>query len=463
MGGDKKGMNRSSWIPVLLVGLLAGAGASASGDERRTADWTHYAPIEIAAVPSRGLVEVDLTPDVLDLARADLADLRVITATGEEAPYVLRLSEGTVRKERLEGRLYNRAYLPRRESSATVDFGRTALKDLVEVHTSGAEFRRKVRVEGSGDGRGWQLIRDGAFVFHVREGVSGAVYENRAIRLPDNDMRYLRITVYNAPDDAERVEIQSVDAWRLVGEPAQTAPVPVLAAEVATDPKERVTDIILDLAHGNLPLHEVSLRFGDADFLRPVTLSGRDHKERVVVTDMEDGPPSKKTVPEPWTTIGGGAIHRFSSGTDRQGVALDESLVLRVSPARFRYLRVRVHDADNPPLRFEGAEVTRLHTYLAFQPKGPAEHQLYVGNPKAGRPSYDLVHYAERLRGEGVAQAVLGLPLPNPERPEGPPIPWSERHKAMIWIALIAVLAVLGLLVYRQARAARAGGPEGTA
>ena len=116
---------------------------------------------------------------------------------------------------------------------------------------------------------------------------------------------------------------------------------------------------------------------------------------------------------------------------------------------------MRIENADDPPLSFEGASATRLVHYLAFPPDGAAGYALYFGNPSARRPSYDVVHYIGRLRQEGVTGAELGAAEPNPAYgPRDRPAPWSEQHKWLIWIALLGALAALGFLVYRQIKTA---------
>jgi len=439
---------------MAVAALLAFSSAAAS---ELTTDWSHCAPIRLERPPGAGVVELELTSEIFDRARGDLADLRVVGEAGGEAPYVLRTATGTVRKEALKAALYNRTYRAGGQSSVTADFGRKALKNRIEIVTPGTSFRRKVLVEGSDDGRNWSTVREGAFVFRLANEATGEASENRLVRLSDNDQRYLRVTVYPGPEDSERVEIQDISAWRLTAEPPETDTVSPINTEVTERPRERRTDIDLDLSYRNLPLHEMALHFGDANFFRQVTVLGRDRKERVVRTRIEDRPVREQVVPEAWTPITGAVIYRFPGGPGAGGG--DEALVLNLSGARYRYLELQIQNGDDPPLHFEGAGVTRLRTYLAFQAKWPGAYKLYAGNQAATQPAFDIVHYIQRLRGEGVTTAQLGALAPNPAyRVAQQAVPWSERHKGLIWAALLAALAVLGLLVYRQIKAPPSAG-----
>ena len=435
---------------VLVVASVLVAANRAYSNTAGTSDWPQRASIQIGTMPRQGVVEFALTPAVFDLAREDLADLRVAAETGEEAPYVLRAAEDKTESVRLEVRLYNRTYISGKQSSVTVDFGSKVLKNRIEVETPGMDFRRRVLVEGSDDGQSWQKVREGAFLFRIGAHAAGWKYDKSLVALPENDQRYLRVTVYNAPDDPQRVEIQDVRTWRRVHEPAQSAPVPLLSVQVEENEKEHATDIVLDLGCRNLPLHELTLKFADANFFRPVRVEGRNREERVIQTRAEDGPPREKVVEEPWHLIKKGVLYRYSSGASP-----DESLTVPLRGARQRYLRVRIQNADDPPLSFDGASVTRLLYHVAFQPKCEGPYALYFGDSRARPPRYDIVHYIGRLRDEGTAGAALGQVTANPDfRREEARVPWGERHKWVIWIALLAALAVLGLLVYRQAKTA---------
>ena len=436
--------------------LIAAAFTLASGGEvmaERPADFTHRAAIVLDSMPGRGLVELKLTPEVFDLAKPDLSDLRVFSEAGEAAPYVLGSGEGKTRTIDLPVKLYNRTFVPGKQTSVTVDFGSKILKNRVEVATPGTNFRRSVLVEGCDDGTSWQKLREGAFLFRIATGQPGTGYDKKAVELPENDLRYLRVTVFNAPDDPQHLEIKDVKASRTIQTPPDTAAVPIVASDVVQKEKERATEVILDLGHQNLPLHQVALGFADANFFRYITVSARNKTERIVSTPVEDGPPREETVEEPWRHVSSGAIYRYSSAA-----GADESLTLTLKGVKTRYLRIRIANADNPPLQFQGAIATRLARHLSLKPEAGASYGLYFGNPKAARPSYDLPHYADRLRQQGLVLATLGPAGPNPlYKLEVTPPPWSERYAGAVWVVLLLAVGVLGLLVYRQIKAAPAG------
>jgi hypothetical protein len=428
--------------------LLAGAVPFSAAEETDTSKWSHRATVSVEGLAETGLAEFVLPPDVHDVARTDFADLRVLGAAGREVAYVLRRPEGTTRKHALAVRLYNRTLLPG-SRSATVDFGEKALKNRIEITVQGTDFRREVLIEGSDDGTRWQVVRSGAFLFKVERGPASSGYDKKVVAFPENDFRYLRITVKHDPGDTD-VGISGVKAWRHVHTPPETVSVDVAGRQVVEKPKERATEIVLDLAWRDLPLHEMTLDFTDANFFRRVTLSGRNAMDRIVRTSMEDGSVLEKRIETPWRSLASGAVYRYSSGGN-----VDESLTVSLGGAGCRYIRIRIENRDDAPLIFSGAKVSRLVQYVAFQPKRGEKYALFFGNPAARMPGYDLARFARRLREEGMTATGVSDVRENPGRDrEERVVPWSEKHKWLLWVAIAGIGAVLALMVWRQAKLA---------
>ena len=88
---------------------------------------------------------------------------------------------------------------------------------------------------------------------------------------------------------------------------------------------------------------------------------------------------------------------------------------------------------------------------LCFDATAAAAYTLYFGDPALASPRYD---YATLFAHEpNAAKAALGPEQPNPTwHPRPDPRPFTERHPALLWIALIAVVALLGAIALRSAR-----------
>ena len=238
-------------------------------------------------------------------------------------------------------------------------------------------------------------------------------------------------------------------AFRYVVTPAETVAVPVTCKK--NELKKNDTYLTMDLGSRHLPLHEMKLDFSDQNFFRRVRFWGRNQETRVEKREVENSPGQEKTVDEPWISIGSGTIYRFSSDS-----AADESVTLRLNGAYYRYLLICIEHKDDPPLNFTRATASRFIPRIEFCPSRGSQYSLITGNPNAQAPTYDVGHYIAKLRGQGVTTAHLGKVEPNPaHKVQEQILPWSERHKEMLWIVLLAMACVLGLLVYRMALSAK--------
>ena len=456
-------------------------------EEFQAADWSFMAPVDLGTWPGKGLVELEVPPGVADRCKSDLSDLRVVSEPGGPMGFTIVLARPVTRKPReemnLTGKLYNRSHVPGKESTVIVDFGARVLKKRVKIATPGTNFRRRVRLEASDDSEKWTVIRDGAFLFRVDPGEKVPAYDKSVVDIPENDQRYLRITVFNSEDDKDAVDITQVAAAAVIKpltpvepEPG-TAPVR-FALPGGTDlsasrqdgkpapqgqpmevtQRNRATEVVLDLGFRNTPLYGLRLNVGDfnpgsgsgAGFFRRVEVSGRDRKTQVIYRPVEDSKAHEKTVEVPWSTISSDAVYCYSAGQDS-----DQSVDIPLNGASPRYLRLVIYNGDDPPLDIKGVDVFRVIRYVVFAPRQGQAYSLVFDNPKAAKPVYDIGHYLDVLRKDGVTKARLLEVKPNPaHKPVEKAVPWSEKHKSIIWVALLAMGAVLALLVYRLAKSA---------
>ena len=113
-----------------------------------------------------------------------------------------------------------------------------------------------------------------------------------------------------------------------------------------------------------------------------------------------------------------------------------------------RDFRVTVANADDAPLRVVSVEPLAFERRVYFDPSGRSSLKLYYGDAKLQAPVYD---YAQFFQEDPAAvPAQLGAGLHNAEytgRPDERP--WSERHKAVLWAAMLLAVTLLAILALR--------------
>jgi hypothetical protein len=111
-------------------------------------------------------------------------------------------------------------------------------------------------------------------------------------------------------------------------------------------------------------------------------------------------------------------------------------------------LTLLIDNGDNPTLAIVAAEPLSLERRVYFDPKGKATVKLYYGDEKLSAPVYDYARFFHL--DASPAEAQLGPGAHNAQyagRPDDRP--WSERHNAILWGAMILVVLTLGVLALR--------------
>jgi hypothetical protein len=115
-------------------------------------------------------------------------------------------------------------------------------------------------------------------------------------------------------------------------------------------------------------------------------------------------------------------------------------------------LKITMDNGDNPPLAISGVQLLSVERRVYFDPQGKSLLKLYYGDAKLLSPVYD---YARFFKADpAAAKAGLGDGTHNPAytgRPDDRP--WSERHKAVMWLAMILAVVVLAGLAVRGLKA----------
>jgi hypothetical protein len=115
-------------------------------------------------------------------------------------------------------------------------------------------------------------------------------------------------------------------------------------------------------------------------------------------------------------------------------------------------LKITVDNADNPPLAISGVELLSVERRVYFDPQGKSLLKLYYGDYKLDPPVYD---YAKFFKADPAAARTELGPGAHNEAYGGRPDdrPWSERHQAVLWLAMVLAVVVLAALAVRGLKA----------
>lgn len=351
---------------------------------------------------------VSFVPDGLLYGHAapGFVDLRILDADGRQVPWRLLELRGD---ERLEAARVLNSGTQGGAAVALLDFGpRRVVRDRIQLDVPLRPFVGRAEVFGSSDGRSFTRL-SATSIYDVR-GATRAV--SAAVVFPPSDFRYYRIRATGVAAIRGATATGSPAAERLVARRAEV--------EIRAD--GRATVVEAALPYRNIWVHELRFLTTTPAFDRPLRVEGSMDRES-------------------WFPAGGGRLYRFGG----------ERLTSVPLSSRYRYLRIRIENGDDEPLRELRVRLLAYRQLIVLAPRHAPPYRILYGG-RADPPEYDFAQLPEpRVRPAVVA---LGPERRNPSF-ELPPDTrsFAERHPAAIQATLAlaaAALVAAGFLALRR-------------
>jgi hypothetical protein len=387
----------------------------------RPSEWKFRRPLAIDT--GAQVVELNLDRGVYINSQPGLADLRIVSGQ-DEVPYVLERMAGSHRREEVSNRVSDQGVTSAGDLELTVDLGSSQRHNGIRLSTPRTNFRQRVGIATSDDGRRWTRVRDDGYIFDFSQDYRriSALY----VGYPVSSRRYVRVTIHGWNDPKAVTE-----CWVTIEEdmPAARDVMAELNAEPQQDPKTQSTLYTWDLGIPGIPHDELSLDVDTPAFERAATvetsLDGKD-----------------------WSALGQGVLFRFPK---------EESLRLDFPESHDRYLRLRIYNRDDRPLAVKAARLSVIRARVKFKPAG-GSYSLYYGNTDAHAPQYDLRDLLAREAPSPEITITGGAEERNPNYREKPPPakPWSEEHPGILYITLALAVVGMGTVTVRFLRKAGA-------
>jgi hypothetical protein len=371
-------------------------------------------------------------------ARPDLGDLRLFSGQ-TEVPYALVTERGGSENQRKSVPVFQQSSVGGK-TQFLIDMRGLAGYDHVQLKLRTKNFVAHARVEGQDDVHAarWAGLGDSILYDLSRENLGA----NTVLRLPRATYKYLRVTIDGPikPDDVvgatseQRQEQKPV--WREVGNEPQigsTEADHIRWQDGRYEPQSGNDTILLFDVPENVPVEKIVF---DVDPEQP-------NFRREVRIQNDKGE---------W--LGSGELDRVHIVRSGEKIDSDDHEV-DVSLRGGKALAVIVINGDDPPLKITHAHLEQQERRIYFDAPDASSLMLYYGDEKLNRPVYD---YAKFFQQQPVAlQAQLGAEQQNAAyagRPDNRP--WSDRHPALLWTAIVGAVLVLGGLAFKSMRTAAA-------
>ena len=351
-------------------------------------------------------------------ARPDLADLRLYDGD-TQVQYALSEQRGGTSSHEAAAKILNLGSVGGR-TEFDLDMSEVGEYDRIRLQLDAKDFVATASLAGSNQlgAKSATHLPPATLYDFSREDLGS----NAVLKLPPSSFRYLHVKLSAgiAPAQIKSASVYNLQETKAVwtsvgscGEPSQVA---------------RTTVIICD-SPLRVPVERVRFRIDakQVNFRRTVVLADASEQR-----------------------YGDGEITRVRMNRGGATVIAEEMDVL-IRGQNSGRLKVSVDNGDNPPLSISGVELLSVERRVYFDPQDRSLLRLYYGDSKLGSPIYD---YARFFKADpAAARATLG-PGTHNEAYRGRPDdrPWSERHKAVLWTAMLLAVIVLAGLAIRGLR-----------
>lgn len=442
-------------LPILLC-TLAGAGSAMTPD-----DFARGREV----LPDAGLVQRVIVPEDVYrwTTRADLGDLRVLDASGNPAPFAVRVpqpappppdwqplpwfvlpapggttglpasvnvqlgADGTVIA------VHGPAAAAAGRAAYLLDAGTSAARlAVLRMHWAGdaADFVARVRLEDSDDLHDWHTLVPSATLAQVGSGPARIVADR--VALPRSPRRYLRL---GGMDDAPLPPLTAMDA-------AQHQPVAPLRHRTRlpalTDGRRAAETREYDTG-GHFPVDQARLVPGESTYRAVVRLFSRNAADA------------------PWRDQGRHTVYAFAAvaGGETAAAASSDPIALPAVTDRFWRVDWLVREGIADPSAVM-LEIAWQPHEVVFLRQGLGTHLVAYGRSGLEPGAWPMAELSERLDGaslDGLAPRPLGEPMAfgGASRLEPPP-PTRDWRTMILWAVLLAGVALVAGLAYRLLR-----------
>jgi hypothetical protein len=358
-------------------------------------------------------------------AAPGLTDLRVYRNDSQETPYVLRIAtpvttqQANIQPLNLGSRNGNVVF------DAEMPHGSYS---SIQINLEGRNFIATVAVSGSQTQDPASATRLGTYnVFDLSDQRLG---RSTVLHLPVSDFRYLHFQM-SGPIKSEEISGISVDS-----EPVQPAEY-LTVAEASQVSQQGQSSVFEFSVPANVPIDRIEfLPASDtANFSRDVTVEVAGGKESQ----------------EPASYHGEiRSVHGMHSGRriDDEQLTIKLGNALIETPSRWS---VKIDNGDDLPVTLKAVSLQMQKRILCFDAMPSASYTLSYGDSALTAPRYDYANFFQPEK--DASQAKLGAEQNNPQyEPRPDERPFTEKHPALLWIALVLAVAVLGSIALRSAK-----------
>ncbi len=400
---------------------------AASPPEPAIRYFSHVRDVHIAQPTRQNFFIVD--EELWGHSRPDLADLRLYDGESQ-VQYALSEQRAEISSEEVEAKILNLGSV---SGHAEFDLDTQGLAEYnrIRLRLDARDFVAKASVfGGSAPAPATEVELPPSTLYDFTEEQLGT---NAVLKLPPSSFRYLHVRL------SPGIPPQQVKGATIFSLREQQASWTKVGSCAAPQAKRRTTEIACEIP-ARVPLNRIFLHVDPAQVNFRRTVNVEDPRGMQVATaEISRVRMNRAGTPITNEEL---AVNAIAWNVTATNVNINDDSV---------HLTLTIDNGDNPPLTILAAEPLALERRIYFDPQGKSPLRLYYGDEKLSAPVYDYARFFHL--DPSPAQAQLGPGAHNAQytgRPDDRP--WSERHRGILWGAMILAVLALGIVALRGLR-----------
>ncbi|HZW91778.1 MAG TPA: DUF3999 family protein [Candidatus Eremiobacteraceae bacterium] len=344
-------------------------------------------------------------------SRPDLGDIRLYDGNSPVQYFMAEQSAG-VSSEEAEAKIVNLGSVAG-HTEFDLDANGIAEYNRIRLHLDAKDFVVTASVAGGSElGQTSTDLPPVTFYDFSSEQLGS----NFTLKVPPSSFRYLHIKLSHGvrPQQVKGATISNLREWQASW---------TNAGQCSSPRQQPRVTVFTCAVPSNVPLNRIQFQIdpGQVNFHRSVSVE--DAK-----TNMQ---------------LASGNLSRVRMNRGGTLVTAEELSINTVAGSG--HLTVTVQNGDNPLLAILAVQPLALERRVYFDAPGKSLLRLYYGDEKLPAPVYD---YARFFRKDAAAaEATLGAEAVNAAYTgRSDERPWSERHKGILWAAMLLAVVALGVL-----------------
>jgi hypothetical protein len=372
---------------------------------------------KIADISQEGWYRIAIPANMFTHLERSFNDIRIysITATDTiEIPYLLKVLEDVISENIVELPISNKS------KKNDVLFFSVATQgnavNYLDLTFEEQNYNAFVKIEGSNDQLEWFELIDNQRILSINN--QSVQYKTSQVHFPFSNYPYLRISVRS--DVSLTLLKASFKNLRV-----KPGVIRKTTASTVVKSDNRNKETVVDIKFSDVtPINQIEISAAnDLDYYRSFTL--------------EYASDSSKTQ-KGWTVFYSLLHHGYLTSFNKNIYSFNFQLAKK--------LRLTINNLDNPPLTINHIEGSGPEIVLLAKLK-PANIYLFYGNKTLQHPSYDLVHFEEKIP-DSLSYVTLHdeeiiASLHESRNP-------LFASKQWLWVVMLLVVATMGFFTFRM-------------